>query len=305
MRGMTAGKTNELIIKKISDFFAQAKKSHALIALSGGIDSAYSAMLHVAALGKENVILLNLPSRHNSDITKNTAAYVARQLNCLYLIIPIQAMIDEINLGLAAVTPQFPWSIVNPRDENTQARTRANVIASLANKYDALFPCNANQSEIALGYGTLYGDISGYACPFGSLWKSEIYAQAKLLSDHLGGILPEEIFTTHPSAELGEHQDVTKNLGDPMVDLYHEKLLRFWTASQDFTVTYQKTITAAKNATLVQLLNLNAAEAKIMADFCPNQASLLQDLDFFYQLFTGPGQFKKSQSPPVFDLSVI
>ncbi len=302
---MTPGKTNELIIKKISDFFAQAKKSHALIALSGGIDSAYSAMLHVAALGKDNVILLNLPSRYNSSLTKNTAAQVAQNLGCLYLIIPIQAMIDEVNLGLAAVTPQFPWQLINDSDENTQARARTNVIASLANKYDALFPCNANQSEIALGYGTLYGDISGYACPFGSLWKSEVYAQAKLLSDYLGGILPEEIFTTHPSAELGDHQDVTKNLGDPMVDLYHEKLLRFWTASQDFAATYQKTITAAKNATLPQLLSLTNDEAKIMTDFCPNQQSLLKDLNFFYQLFTGPGQFKKPQSPPVFDLSVI
>lgn len=302
---MTAGKTNQLIIKKISDFFAQAKKSHALIALSGGIDSAYSAMLHVAALGKDKVILLNLPSRHNSSLTKSIAAKVAKKLGCLYLIIPIQSMIDEINLGLAAVTPQIPWPVANTSDENTQARARTNVVASLANKYDALFPCNANQSEIALGYGTLYGDISGYACPFGSLWKSEVYTQAKLLSDHLGGILPAAIFTTHPSAELGAHQDVTKNLGDPMVDLYHEKLLRFWTASSDFSTTYQETITAAKNATLPALLNLTKNEAKIMADFCPTLQALLQDLSFFQQLFTGPGQFKKPQSPPVFDLSSI
>ncbi len=299
---MTLDLLNQKLIHQISDFFAQAKKSHALIALSGGIDSAYSAMLHVAALGKDNVILLNLPSRHNSSLTKDIAAQVAHNLGCLYLIIPIQAMVDEVNLSLDAIAPQFPWPVINPRDENTQARTRANVIASLANKYDALFPCNANKSELVIGYGTLYGDISGYACPFGSLWKSEVFTQAKLLSQHLGDILPMEIFTTHPSAELGEHQDVTKNLGDPMVDPYHEKLLRFWSEHDGQTDFYSQTVASAKSEQLDELIRLTPAEKKVMLDLCPTLDVLLEDLAYFWGLFTGPGQFKKAQAPPVFSL---
>ncbi|MDO5561478.1 MAG: NAD(+) synthase [bacterium] len=290
---------NELMIKKIGDFFVQAKKSHAIIALSGGIDSAYSAMLHVAALGKENVLLINLPSRHNSQITKNIAAQVAETLQCQYLVIPIEAMVENIIHGLQETEAKITWPKINQSHENIYARCRCNVIASLANDYDALFPCNANLSEIVIGYGTLYGDISGYACPLGSLWKSEVYAQARLLAQQMQINLPAEIFTIHASAELGLHQDVTKNLGDPMVDGYHEKLLRFWHEHAGKAEFYQETVTATKEKQLENLLELTAAESALFREMFSNETEILNDLAYFWQLYSGPGKFKQIQAPPV------
>lgn len=290
---------NELMIKKISDFFAQAKKSHAIIALSGGIDSAYSAMLHVAALGKENVLLINLPSRHNSQITQKIAAQVAKTLNCRYLVIPIDAMVENVIRGLKAVEKKIVWPKVKQNNENVYARCRCNVIASLANDYDALFPCNANLSEIVIGYGTLYGDISGYACPLGSLWKSEVYAQARSLAQKMKINLPAEIFTIHASAELGPHQDITKNLGDPMVDGYHEKLLRFWYKHNGKIEFYQETLTAAQEKQLADLLELTPAENDLFKKMFTSEAEILKDLAHFWQLYSGPGKFKQIQAPPV------
>ena len=290
---------NNLMIQKISDFFAQAKKSRAIVALSGGIDSTYSAMLHVAALGKDNVLLINLPSRHNSQITKDIAAEVAAALGCQYLIIPIDEMVAATVAGVDLVEKQIAWPLANASNENIYARCRCNVIASLANRYDALFPCNANLSEVVIGYGTLYGDISGYACPLGSLWKSEVYAQARLLAQKLQITLPAEIFTVHASAELGPHQDVTKNLGDPMVDGYHEKLLRFWYDHQGEASFYQETLTAAAAGQLADLLELTPAEAQLKEKMFNSNDALIADIKYFWQLYSGPGKFKQQQAPPV------
>ena len=295
--------TNQILIKKISDFFAQAKKSQAIVSLSGGIDSAYSAMLHVAALGKENVLLINLPSRHNSKITKTIAQMVANNLGCQYVIMNIDKLVDLNQEIIKNEEKNIAWQVKDRSDENTQARVRANVTASLAAKYNALFPCNANRSELVIGYGTLYGDLTGYACPLGSLWKSEIYEQAKLLSDIMGGILPAAIFTVHASAELGPHQDVDKNLGDPMTDDYHEKLLKFWSAHYQVNPNlYKMTAEAVELEKLADLLNLNAAEKILMEKLLPTKIELMADMEYLWHLFTTAGQFKKNQIPPVFYL---
>ena len=295
--------TNKKLIREIADFFFKAKKNYCLLGLSGGIDSAHSALLHVAALGAKNVALINFPSRHNSHLTKKNAASIAQSLKCQYLILPIDDLVKNFWQTVNKDEHRLSWPVLSKSDENIQARIRGQLLAGLANYYDALFPCNANKNELLTGYGTLYGDLTGYACPLGNLWKSEVYQQAKNLAQDMNINLPPAIFQIHPSAELSPQQSIEQNLGDPMTEIFQEKLLQFW--SQNWgraEKLWQLTEKAWQANRLPALLKLNEEETKNMKQLFPHREDLKQNLELIWQLFTGPGQFKKKQIPPILGL---
>ncbi len=209
-----------------------------VVGLSGGIDSATVIALLVAALGPDKVWAVNMPTRFNSNATKNVAKRIAEALNIKYLDIPIQDLVDAHQtvfeqLDAQLESPQWMRAL---SDENIQAKIRGtSILSNLAGRYGRMFTNNGNKVEIALGYATLYGDVGGVIAPIGDLTKTEVYELARYLNEHVfeKEVIPEELFPNDlfefsgnsiaPSAELREGQI------DPMKFGYHCALLEAFT----------------------------------------------------------------------------
>ncbi|MBI1888451.1 MAG: NAD(+) synthase, partial [Candidatus Spechtbacteria bacterium] len=147
----------------------------AIIGLSGGIDSSLAAALWVDVLGPENVIGVNMPSKYNASETRDDAQELAKNLGIEYLTHPIQEAVDVIARATGVDEGTLAY-------ENIQARVRMEVLAALAQKLNAFFPCNSNKVELAFGYGTQYGDLAGEITLFGDLIKREIYQVADYMN---------------------------------------------------------------------------------------------------------------------------
>ena len=164
-----------------------------LIGLSGGIDSALVTEIACAALGHENVHCVLMPSPFSIDSGQQAAQELVRNLGCQVTHIPIEPLMrayqDALNLhrGLG--------------HENMQSRIRANILMTLSNETQALVLTTGNKSEMAVGYATLYGDMCGAYNPIKDVYKTRVYALARLR-----GLIPEAILTRPPSAELRPDQ---------------------------------------------------------------------------------------------------
>lgn len=196
---------------------AGMNKEKIVIGLSGGIDSAVVATLAVMAMGSENVIAVNMPSKHNSDTTKNLAAQLAQNLRVPLYEAGIQESVDATKTQLETV-------LGIPMDkegqtlnfENVQARDRGSrVLAGIASMVDAVYTNNGNKTEVALGYATLYGDVNGAFAPIADLYKTQVYELARYLNGICGDPIPKGIVDLVPSAELSAAQNVDEGKGDP------------------------------------------------------------------------------------------
>lgn len=188
-----------------------------VIGLSGGIDSAIDICLLEKAVGKENIIAVNMPSIYNSDITKNAAQKLANNLGINdYRIVPI---VDIINSKIKTIFRG--QEVTELAQENIQAETRGMILSAIAGNEKAFFVCNANKIELATGYGTLNGDLRGAICPIGDLTKQEVYDMMRYLNDEVYQIemIPEVIYNIKPSAELKNNQT------DPIKIGYHCKII--------------------------------------------------------------------------------
>ena len=173
------------------------------------------------AFGPERVFAVNMPTRFNAAITQDNARALCAALGVDYLSCPI----EELYAGVSALVKgvQFktgPGEYTRLVDENLQARIRfADVLSGLAAKYGLVFTSNGNKTEVALGYATLYGDVSGAVAPIADLYKTEVFALARYLNDEVYSreVVPENLLNGEvvPSAELSAAQDVTRGLGDP------------------------------------------------------------------------------------------
>lgn len=207
----------------IKEFFS-GPQSRIVIGLSGGIDSAFSASLFVDALGKDNVVAINMPSKFSSDETRSLAQQIALNLGVKYEIRPIQKIVDLI----AETSDVRENSLVY---ENIQARVRMEILAALSQEMRGFFICNSNKVEIAFGYGTLYGDIAGSFAPLGDLVKREIYQLADYMNRIVFGreIIPKRCFEQAPSAELKKNQKDPFDYGNIARRGYHDELVRAFT----------------------------------------------------------------------------
>lgn len=198
----------EAIILGITDYFSKMGFSKAIIGSSGGIDSAVTIALACAALGKENVRAFLMPSEYSTSHSVNDAEQLSKNLENPYDIIPIKEIYESFLKELKPVFKDLPFSLA---EENIQARTRGNLLMAIANKFGYILLNTSNKSELAVGYGTLYGDMAGGLGVLGDCYKLQVYELAKYINSKKE-IIPENIINKAPSAELRPDQKDSDSL---------------------------------------------------------------------------------------------
>ena len=206
----------------IKDYFRKTGHTDALIGLSGGIDSALVACIAADALGKERVHGISMPSLFSSDHSKSDAKELADNLKIKYDSIAIQNVVNTIE---TALQEQFEGTIRNVAEENIQARTRGNILMAISNKFGWMVLSTGNKTEIALGYCTLYGDMSGGLSVISDLSKVDVYRVSRWVNEVAGyDRIPKSTLDKAPSAELSEDQvdpfdyDIVSPLVDEIIE---------------------------------------------------------------------------------------
>ncbi len=205
----------EAIILGIKDYFSKMGFSKAIIGSSGGIDSAVTIALACEALGKENVRAILMPSEYSSSHSVDDAEQLSKNLENPYDIIPIKNIYEEFLDGLKPVFNNLPFGVA---EENIQARTRGNLLMAIANKFGYILLNTSNKSELAVGYGTLYGDMAGGLGVLGDCYKLQVYELAKYINSKKETtpagrqVIPGNIITKAPSAELRPDQKDSDSL---------------------------------------------------------------------------------------------
>lgn len=183
-------------------FCRDNKFSDVCLGLSGGLDSAVCAVIAADALGGSHVHAVMMKTKHTSELSLQIARRIAELNKLDYREIDIQPVIDSQQEFLRGVFGEEPKGIVM---ENLQARERGKTLMALSNQYNYLVLACGNKSETATGYCTLYGDTCGGLAPVGNLYKSEIFELARQRNS-ISPVLPEEVISRAPSAELADGQ---------------------------------------------------------------------------------------------------
>ncbi|MDD4151862.1 MAG: NAD(+) synthase [Candidatus Gracilibacteria bacterium] len=286
-------KISQTLVYGIKEFLSSIKQKKVVIGLSGGLDSAIVATLLVQAIGRENVIAVNMPSKFNSNITKNIARNLASDLGIKYIEFPIQNSVDITKLEIEKIIGK---EISSLNYENIQSRDRgARVLAGIASAQNAVFTCNGNKTEMALGYATLYGDIAGAFAPIGDLYKNQVYELARYLDEKMGGIL-SPVIDIIPSAELSEKQNIEEGKGDPFNYKFTDKIL--YKLIED-RKDLDDILSWFMDGILEEKLNL---KGKIVGDYFASNFDFVENLEKIYKLFK-INFFKRIQSPPIISLS--
>ena len=190
------------IILGIRDYFGKMGFNKAVMGSSGGIDSAVTQVLATEALGKDNVRALLMPSQYSTSHSVTDAEQLSKNLGNPYDIVPIKNIYESF---LTELKPIFKNEPFNVAEENIQSRTRGNLLMAVANKFGYILLNTSNKSELATGYGTLYGDMAGGLSILGDVYKMQVYALARHLNKKKETI-PENIIAKAPSAELRPNQ---------------------------------------------------------------------------------------------------
>ncbi len=211
---------HEALLLGIRDYFGKMGFRRAILGSSGGIDSAVTLALACEALGAANVRAVLMPSPFSSRHSVDDAVALSQALGNPYDLIPIEGPYQAMLQTLAPVFGDTPFGIA---EENVQSRIRGNLLMAIANKFGHILLNTSNKSELATGYGTLYGDMAGGLSVLGDLYKTQVYALAAHINRRGGGI-PRNILEKEPSAELRPNQKDSDSLPEyPVLDrvLYH------------------------------------------------------------------------------------
>lgn len=169
----------QALILGIRDYFRKMGFSKAILGASGGIDSALTQVLAVHALGKENVRAILMPSQFSTSHSVSDAEKLCNNLGNPFDIIPIKNIYESFLIELNPVFNNLPFGLA---EENIQSRTRGNLLMAIANKFGYILLNTSNKSELATGYGTLYGDMAGGLGVLGDLYKTQVYALARYIN---------------------------------------------------------------------------------------------------------------------------
>jgi NAD+ synthase (glutamine-hydrolysing) len=194
----------DALLMALGDYMRKTGFTRATVAVSGGIDSALALALAVDALGPEHVTAFNMPSKYNTETTRSIAERLAAACGVSYGVIPIQSINDEVISVFEDHAHPIARSLTR---ENLQARIRGLLMMAESNDTGALLISCGNETEIALGYATLYGDMCGGLSLIGDLSKTDVYRLARYANRRSGTErIPSEAFEIVPSAELAENQ---------------------------------------------------------------------------------------------------
>jgi len=248
------------LILGIRDYFKKMGFTKAILGASGGIDSAVVQALAVAALGKENVRAVLMPSTFSSTHSVQDAKQLSENLGNEYDIVPIKEVYDSFLSTLSPIFRDSPFGIA---EENIQSRSRGNLLMAISNKFGYILLNTSNKSELATGYGTLYGDMAGGLGVLGDLYKMQVFALARFINRNKE-IIPSHIITKPPSAELRPNQKDSDSL--PEYDILDRVLYEYIELRNGPREIIKKGYDAVLVTRVLRLVNTNEYKRN---QFCP------------------------------------
>ncbi len=234
--------------------------SKAIVGSSGGIDSAVTIALACTALGSENVRAVLMPSKYSTSHSIDDAEKLSKNIGNPYDIIPIKNIYEEFLKELKPVFKDLPFSLA---EENIQSRTRGNLLMAIANKFGYILLNTSNKSELATGYGTLYGDMAGGLGVLGDCYKLQIYELAKYINREKE-IIPLNIINKAPSAELRPDQKDSDSL--PEYEVLDKILYQYIERTQGPDQIKAQGFDAALVDRVLKMVNMNEYKRN---QFCP------------------------------------
>lgn len=283
-------------------FLQRAGIDKIVIGVSGGIDSALIAAIYRQIMPPENLLLVNMPGPFSSTTTRGLAASLAEKLGIPYAEIPITESVEltQHQLETSKFNSNNRTFTLNVSDfvlENIQARDRSSrVLAGVAAAFGGAFTCNANKSEMTVGYSTLYGDLGGCLASIADLWKTEVYKMANWVNTHVYGdtVIPQGTIDIVPSAELSAQQNVDAGEGDPLHYPYHDRLFQSWVERWQ-RATPEDNLRWYLDGTLADELGFSGDLTALF----PSTAAFIADLERWWNLYQGMAIAKRIQAPPV------
>ena len=200
----------QALILGIRDYFTKMGFTKAILGSSGGIDSAVTLAIACEALGAENVRAILLPSPYSTEHSVADAIALSTHLQNPYDVVPIHEVYTAMLQTVQPLFGDLPFSLA---EENMQSRSRGNLLMAIANKFGYILLNTSNKSELATGYGTLYGDMAGGLSVLGDCYKLQVYALAQYINRNKE-IIPRNIIEKAPSAELRPGQKDSDSLPD-------------------------------------------------------------------------------------------
>jgi NAD+ synthase (glutamine-hydrolysing) len=251
---------HDAIVLGIKDYFSKMGFTKAILGSSGGIDSAVTLALACSALGKDNVRAVLMPSQFSTSHSVNDAEQLSMNLGNPYDIIPVGNIYDSFLNELKPVFKELPFSIA---EENIQSRIRGNLLMAIANKFGYILLNTSNKSELATGYGTLYGDMAGGIGVLGDCYKLQIYELAKFINREKE-VIPNNIITKPPSAELRPGQKDSDSL--PEYEILDKILYQYIERTQGPNEIKAQGFDAALVDRVLKMVNINEYKRN---QFCP------------------------------------
>lgn len=251
---------HDALILGIRDYFGKMGFTKAILGSSGGIDSAVVLALACEALGAANVRAILMPSQYSTGHSVSDAEQLSKNLGNPYDIVPIKNIYESFLSELAPIFGDLPFSLA---EENIQSRTRGNLLMAIANKFGYILLNTSNKSELATGYGTLYGDMAGGLSVLGDVYKLQVYALARFIN-RKGEIIPAHILTKAPSAELRPNQKDSDSL--PEYEVLDKVLYQYIERRQGPAEIIAMGVEPALVQRILKLVNTNEYKRN---QFCP------------------------------------
>jgi len=214
----------EKVVNSLRLFFKNNRKDKAIVGLSGGIDSALVAAIAVETLGAGSVSGILMPSPFSTMHSVSDAMELSNNLGIKYKTVPIEGIFNRYLRELTDLFGENPGKLTV---ENLQARIRSTILMAASNQTGALVLNTSNKSELSMGYGTLYGDLSGAIMVIGDIYKLDVYELAHYINSNKK-VIPDSVLTKEPSAELSIGQKDSDSIPpypvlDPILYSLHEE----------------------------------------------------------------------------------